>query len=107
MYSIYATKRLLDGMPESVTPGNPAATTKLGNWYAKPLFWRPQYALFVSEATFLPVFAPLAPASSLAKRFPNELATTLRAHDVPEPFIHNELLAMNDVPGLPSTSRFE
>ena len=97
MYSIYATKRLLDRLQEPIASSAPGATTKLGNWYAKPLFWRPQYALFVNEATFLPVFATLAPASSLASRFPDELATTLRAHDVPEPFIRDELLAMDDV----------
>lgn len=72
-------------------------STKLRNWFAKPLFWQPQYAIFVSESTFLPVFAPLAPASTLAVRFPDELATTLRAHDVPESFIVDELAAMDDV----------
>jgi hypothetical protein len=96
MYSIYATKKLLDRMQEPLVSSAPEATTKLGNWFAKPLFWRPQYALFVNEETFLPVFAPLAPASSLANRFPDELASTLRAHGVRESFIENELLAMDD-----------
>jgi hypothetical protein len=73
------------------------ATTKFGNWFAKPLFWRPQYALFVNEETFLPVFAKLAPASSLANRFPDDLAMTLRTHGVPESFIEDELLAMDEV----------
>ncbi len=72
-------------------------STKLRNWCAKPLFWRPQHAFFVSESTFLPVFAPLAPASTLAMRFPDELATILRAHGVPESFIADELAAMDDV----------
>jgi hypothetical protein len=96
MYSIKATKRLLDRMREPIdTPvGNPS--TKMGNWFAKPLFWRPQYALFVSESTFLPVFALLAPASSLAKRFPDDLAVTLRAHGVSETFIEWELAAMDE-----------
>jgi hypothetical protein len=97
MYSIYATKKLLDRMQESTVYSVPNATTKLGNWFAKPLFWRPQYALFINEETFLPVFASLAPASSLANRFPDDLATTLRAHGVHESFIMNELLAMDDV----------
>lgn len=69
----------------------------LGNWCAKPLFWRPQYALFVSESTFLPVLAPLAPAFRLSVRFPDDLAGTLRSHDVPESFIEDELAAMDDV----------
>lgn len=75
----------------------PSATTRLGNWFAKPLFWRPQNALFVNEETFLPILAPLAPASSLAYRFPDDLAATLRAHGVSESFIVDELVAMEDV----------
>ena len=97
MYSIYATKKLLDRMQEPIICSVPEATTKLGNWFAKPLFWRPQFALFVNEETFLPVFASLAPASSLANRFPDDLATTLRIHGVRESFIEDELLAMDDV----------
>ena len=88
-----------------VSSAAPSTTTRLGNWYAKPLFWHPQYAIFISEATFLPVFALLAPASSLADRFPDELATTLRALRVPEPFIQSELLAMNDVSVSKTNSR--
>ena len=105
MYSIYATKKLLDRMREPVVTPVPEATTKLGNWFAKPLFWRPQCALFVNEETFLPVFAPLAPASTLANRFPDELAATLRAHGVPESFIEDELLAMDDVSVARTNSR--
>ena len=97
MYSIHATKKLLDRMQEPIIDSIPDATTRLGNWFAKPLFWRPQYVLFVNEETFLPVFASLAPASSLANRFPDDLAMTLRTHGVPESFIEEELLAMEDV----------
>ncbi|MGC2486344.1 MAG: hypothetical protein WA359_08890 [Acidimicrobiales bacterium] len=97
MYTIHATKKLLDRMQEPIFDSIPDATTSLGNWFAKPLFWRPQYALFVSHSTFLPVFAPLSPASSLANRFPDDLATTLQAHGVPDSFIKKELLAMDDV----------
>ncbi len=96
MYSIYATKKLLDRMKEPIVSSNRDATTNLGNWFAKPLFWRPQVALFVNEETFLPVFASLAPATSLANRFPDDLAMTLRAHGVPESFIEEELFAMDD-----------
>ncbi len=97
VYSIYATKKLLDRMQEPTICPIPEATTKLGNWFAKPLFWRPQYALFVNEVTFLPVFASLAPASSLANRFPDDLAMTLRTHGVPRSFIEDELFEMDDV----------
>ena len=96
MYSIYATKKLRDRMRAPMFDSVPIATTNLGNWFAKPLFWRPQVALFVNEETFLPVFASLAPATSLTKRFPDDLALTLRTHGVPESFIDKELLAMDD-----------
>jgi len=97
VYTIHATKKLLDRMQEPIIDSIPDATTRLGNWFAKPLFWRPQVALFVNEETFLPVFSSLAPASSLANRFPDDLAMTLRIHGVPESFIGEELLAMDDV----------
>jgi hypothetical protein len=100
-----ATKKLLDRMGQPVVDQVREATTRLGNWYAKPLFWRPQYALLISEETFLPVLAPLAPASSLDVRFPDVLAATLRAHGVPESFIHDELLAMDDVAVSKTNSR--
>jgi hypothetical protein len=96
VYSIKATKKLLDRMREPIYTPVENPSTKLGNWFAKPLFWRPQFALFVSESTFLPVFAPLAPASRLATRFPDDLAETLRAHGVSERFIEYELAAMDD-----------
>jgi hypothetical protein len=97
VYSILATKKLLERMRESVDDPVKDPSTKLGNWFAKPLFWRPQYAIFVSESTFLPVFAPLAPASTLALRFSDELAATLRVHGAPKSFIAGELSAMDDV----------
>jgi hypothetical protein len=97
VYTIYATKKLLDRMQEPIIYSVPEATTRLGNWFAKPLFWRPQYALFINEETFLPVFTLLAPATSLANRFPNDLASTLHSHGVQESFIEGELLAMDDV----------
>jgi len=84
MYSINATKKLLDRMGGPIDRSVANPSTMLGNWFAKPLFWRPQYALFVSESTFLPVFAPLAPALRFAVRFPDDLARTLRSHGVPE-----------------------
>ena len=97
MYSIKATKKLLDriGGPILNAPANPS--TNLGNWFAKPLFWRPQFALFISESTFLPVLAPLAPASRLAVRFPDDLAAVLRTHGAPDSFIEHELDAMDEV----------
>jgi hypothetical protein len=97
VYTVHATKKLLDRMKEPVETPVVEPTTKLGNWYAKPLFWKPQYALFVSERTFLPVLVPLAPASTLLRRFPIVLALTLEAHGVARSFINAEIDAMQSV----------
>ncbi len=69
----------------------------LGNWYATALFWKPQVALLVNEKTLLPVLLPLALASDLAERFPEQLANVLVAHGMPQPFIDHELAQMNEV----------
>jgi hypothetical protein len=97
VYSVHATKKLLDRLKEPVEDPVAEPTTKLGNWYAKPLFWKPQYALFVNERTFIPVLVPLAPASTLLRRFPIVLAITLEAHGVPRSFINAEVDAMQSV----------
>lgn len=93
MFVLHATKKLLDriGPPDDAAAD---ASTALGNWYATALFWKPQVALFVNEPTLLPVFLPLAPASTLVRRFAPALATTLRAHGVDARFIDAELAAM-------------
>lgn len=94
MYSIHATKKLLDRVKRPA--GDPIAepSTMLGNWYANALFWKPQVALLVSERTLLPIFMPLAPASALAKRFPEQLGLVLEAIGVPVDFVAQELLMM-------------
>ena len=76
----------------------------LGEWYATVIFWRPQVALFVSETTLLPVFVPLAPASSVIRRMPTELADLLRRQEVPSAFIDNELSKMNEAVCVPTAS---
>jgi len=97
MYTVYATKKLLDRLKEPVESVIVEPTTRLGNWYAKPLFWRPQVALFVNDRTFLPVLVMLAPAATLLRRFPDALATTLEAHGVRQSFIDAEIAAMGTV----------
>ena len=92
-FTIYATKKLLDRAKQPVEePVEPA--TVLGNWYATALFWKPQVALFVNERTFLPVFMPLAPASSLARRFPEGLRRVLEVHGVDPRIVESEITAM-------------
>ena len=96
MFYLHCTKKLLDRIkPEISPPGH--SDTLLGNWYATALFWKPQVAILVSERTLLPVLMPLAPASTLARRFPAQLALVLKEHAVPADFIAQEVWRMEGV----------
>lgn len=94
MYTIHATKKLLDRVRHPVGEATAAPSTALGNWYANALFWKPQVALFLNGSTFLPVLVPLAPASSVTARFPEQLARVLDALGVPGAFVRSEVEAM-------------
>ncbi len=94
-FTIHATKKLLDRVKQPV--GDPVeAATELGSWYATALFWKPQVALFVNERTLLPVFMPLAPATALAVRFPDELRRVLDAHGIDPRFVDHEISSMGE-----------
>lgn len=96
--SICCTKKLLDRVkPRSIVTPDAKSNGLLGNWYATALFWKPQVALLVNEKILLPVLMPLAPATSLAARFPKHLAEVLAAHGVPQHFIGHALAQMNEV----------
>jgi hypothetical protein len=97
MLVVRATKKLLDRLGPVTLESGQTSTTRLGDWYASAWAWRPQVALFVSEATLFPILMPLAPAATLLARFPDGLAQALAAHDVPEAFITQELSRMQDV----------
>jgi hypothetical protein len=94
-FSIHATKKLLDRVKQQV--GEPVEpTTDLGNWCATALFWKPQVVLLVNERTLLPVFMPLAPATTLARRFPDELRRVLDAHGIDPRFVDHEIGSMGE-----------
>ena len=96
MFYLHCTKKLLDRIkPEISPPGQ--SDTSLGNWYATALFWKPQVAMLVSERTLLPVLMPLAPAATLARRFPAQLALILKEHGIAADFIAQEVWRMNRV----------
>ena len=97
MYTLHYTRKLLDRAKVAPAASSPPPTTVLGNWYATALFWKPQVALLVNERTLLPVLMPLAPASTLASRFPTELAAVLRGHGASQAFIAGEVAAMSEV----------
>jgi hypothetical protein len=94
---ICATKKLLDRIKPSVILSGDAPNAVLGNWYATALFWKPQLTLFVHEETLLPVLMPLAPASSLAERFPAHLAEVLMALDVDAGFVAAQVETLDEV----------
>jgi len=96
MYSIHATKKLLERVKEPVESAVLRPTTVLGNWYANAVFLKPQIVLLVNERTLFPVVMPLAPAASLAKRFPDSLRDILEARRVPSEFIDYETAAMSE-----------
>lgn len=94
-FTIHATKKLLDRVKQpAVDPVEPSS--ELGNWYATALFWKPQVALLFNERTLFPVFMPLAPATTLARRFPDELRRVLDAHGVDPRFVDQEIRSMGD-----------
>lgn len=96
VFSIHATKKLLDRVNRPALPAVSEPATILGNWYANVLFWKPQVALLVNERTLLPVLMPLAPAATLSDRFPEALGRVLEALGVAPAFIEAEISAMAD-----------
>jgi len=97
VFSIHATKKLLDRVNRPVLPAVSEPATILGNWYANVLFWKPQVALLVNERTLLPVLMPLAPAATLSERFPEALEPVFESLGVALAFIEAEIGAMADV----------
>ncbi len=66
VFVVNGTQRFLECVGTPVAPPVDG-TTLLGPWYATAARWRPQTALFVNEATLLPVFLPLAPVRRAAE----------------------------------------
>ena len=97
MFTIHATKKLLDRVKQPVRPPVTEPTPALGNWYATAIFWKPQQvALLINERTLLPLFMPLAPASSLLSRFPDHLTDLLEAIGVPREVVEAEIALMGE-----------
>ena len=94
MLVVHGTKKLLDRLGSAPRQVNDASTTALGSWYATALFRRPQVALFVNEATLLPVLVPLAPAATVIDRFAPALGAVLAGHQAPDGFIDAEMAEM-------------
>jgi hypothetical protein len=69
------------------------------------LFWQPQVALFVNEATLAPVLVRFAPAVSVIGRFRHGLEAVLDAHGVPRSFIDAEVAHMGEHRLAPTKNR--
>jgi hypothetical protein len=94
MVILHCTNKLLKRIGRPDPALHCTSTTALGSWYATALFWRPQVALFVNEITLLPLFVPLAPASTLVSRFVDGLAAELDVFHIPHSFIAHEVEQM-------------
>ena len=105
MLVVRGTKKLRDRAKRSPADDDEASTTKLGDWFATALFWRPQVALLVNTRTLLPVFMELAPAATLLDRAPAAIEAVLRRHGVDEAFLAAEREAMADVRMAPTNDR--
>jgi hypothetical protein len=105
MYTLHCTKKLLDRMKGRVDTRQHVPSTRLGNWYATALFWKPQVALLVNERSLLPVLMPLAPAASLPERFAEALAAVLQRHGQSQLMIDDERTAMNELCVMKTTNR--
>jgi len=97
MFTLHCTQKLRDRMKLELSPTPSSGDTLLGNWYATAIFWKPQVALLVSENTLRPVLMSLAPAATLARRFPTQLALVLKAHGIGADAIAHEIWRMDEV----------
>ena len=96
VFTVRATKKLLERCG-GVSPGEPPpSTTVLGDWYATALFWRPQVALFVNEATRLPVFVPLAPGVTVVERLVGQAALVFGVLGLDPRFVDVEVAEMSE-----------
>lgn len=96
MLVVHGTKKFLDRVGKPTATPVEESSTALGDWYATVLFWKPQVALFVNEATLLPVLVPFAPAATVVDRFSAALATVLDAHGLDRAFIEREVAQMSE-----------
>jgi hypothetical protein len=96
MFTVRATKKLLDRLGVAPSSDGPPPTTALGDWYATTMSWRRQIALFVNETTYFPVFVPLTPAKSLLARFPRALSDVLLTFGVDPLFVAGEAATMTE-----------
>ena len=102
---VRGTKKFRDRVSGVAAEADDEPTTVLGAWFATALFWRPQVTLLVNERTLLPVFLPLAPASTVLQRIPAAIERLLRLHGADDAFVAREVKAMAEVRVGPTSNR--
>lgn len=95
MFTIHATRKLLDRTKQTPSDPCPDPDTQMGNWYANLVAGRPQIAIFINEPTLIPVLVPVAPAKTIAARFVEQMAAVLEALGTPANFVDYETAAMD------------
>ncbi|MEQ1700330.1 MAG: plasmid pRiA4b ORF-3 family protein [Ilumatobacteraceae bacterium] len=105
MLLLRGTQKLRDRMRGPRAESGDESTTRLGDWFATAMFWKPHAVLLVNQRTLLPVFMPLAPAATLQQRIPAAIADALRAQGVDEDFIAAEVAAMQEIRIAPTNDR--
>jgi hypothetical protein len=95
VFTLRRTRSLLKRLKVRPDPSPPAATTKLGDWYAHLLYTKPQQLILcASDKTLLPVLLPARGAESVAVRLISGAGEMLRAIGMSERVIEFELAAM-------------
>lgn len=98
MVTIRATKKLLARLgPPAAEPTAPA-TTRLGDWHAKPLnIGHQRLILLISERSRLPVLLWARDAKHFPSAFPDALARVLWGLGIEAAAINRELAALDEI----------
>jgi hypothetical protein len=95
MFSVCATRRLLDRLRPPIVDPEQQPTTRLGNWYAN-LVPLPagEFLICVSERTLLPVILPVGALPDLTRELSKALTPILASLGVDQALIEQERFAM-------------
>ena len=98
MFTLRCTRSLLKRLNVAPDPSPPASTNRLGDWYAKLLYTKPQQLILcVSQHTLLPVVIIAKGSEPVAVRLAAGVAKTLQSIGISGRAVDAELAAMADV----------
>src|SRR6266478_2045526 len=94
--TVRCTRKLLRHLHADGHDGDPAATTRLGDWYGNLLFTRyMRLVICVSERSLLPVFVEAKDSSTFVVRFRAAVRSVLERIGVSPNSIDSELREMS------------